>query len=245
MKPTVEAVANFAGAASLSFDPNEQIRAQAHYDLGSNAPAVAGALATKKAVVGSKLKSGFTNLTTELANGAKASGQRLIQKVQAGPLGNEIGAVGPNVRRTYLNNKYGRTGNLNYDITLRGYLEKVNSLDVSSNPGEAVFYSGWNPSGVSNRKLGEALLVKRWTTLEQTPGGKWLDQEKLYGSPKRGDFLDPKDADKVWARLSQNYALGVKKSTTAFVNGADPERVFYKYEYPILKDNNIKIDFRD
>ncbi len=56
-------------------------------------------------------------------------------------------------RRAYLNEKFGRSGDINYDITLRGYLERVDSLGVSSRPGEAVFYSGWNPAGVSIRAL--------------------------------------------------------------------------------------------
>jgi len=150
------------------------------------------------------------------------------------------------VRRAYLNEKFGRSGDINYDITLRGYLERVDSLGVSSRPGEAVFYSGWNPAGVSNRDLGEAFArQKGWTTLEQTPGGKWLDQEKLYGSAKQGDFLNPADADKVWAKLSQRYAEGVEDSATAFVNGAKPDRVFYQYEYPILLEKGIKINFMD
>ncbi|MDR3503556.1 MAG: hypothetical protein P4L79_13345, partial [Legionella sp.] len=147
-------------------------------------------------------------------------------------------------RRVYLNEKFGRTGDLNYDIAFRGYMEKVDTLNVASKPGEAVFYSGWNPSGISNRELGEAFArSKGWTTLEQTTGGKWLDQEKLYGSSKQGDFLKPVDADKVWARLSQNYAMGVEKSVTAFVNGANSNRVFYQYEYPILMNRGIKIKF--
>jgi hypothetical protein len=150
-------------------------------------------------------------------------------------------------RRAYLNERYGRTGDLNYDITLRGYLEKVDSLDVSTNPGQAVFYSGWNPAGVSNRKLAEAFsLNKGWTILEQTPGGKWLNQEKLYGSDRWAtDLLAPVDADRVWTKLSQQYANGVQNSATAFVNGAKQNRVFYKYEYPILQKNKIDIDFRD
>lgn len=156
------------------------------------------------------------------------------------------GAEALAVRRAYLNEKFGRTGNLNYDVTLRGYMEKIDSLDVSSMPGEAVFYSGKNPAGVSNRQLGEAFAKEKgWTTLEQTPGGKWLDQEKLYGSKKQGDFFEPADADKVWAKLSQRYASGAQQSATAFVNGAKPDRVFYMFEYPILQRNGVLIKFMD
>lgn len=57
--------------------------------------------------------------------------------------------------------------------------------------------------------------------------------------------MAPEDADKVWAKLSQKYAEGVEESATAFVNGAKDDRVFYKYEYPILQKNNISIDFKE
>src|SRR5665647_830563 len=61
------------------------------------------------------------------------------------------------------------------------YLELVEKLDVTTAIGKSVFYSG-----PGNRKLAELFAIAEdKTTLEMTPGGKFLDDLKLFdqGSP--------------------------------------------------------------
>lgn len=93
-------------------------------------------------------------------------------------------------RRTYLNEKFGRTGDLNTDISVRGYLDEVERLDVSSGYGESIFYSG-----PGNKARAEAFSNGGGTTLESTPGGARLDNQVLF---KR---LDPEQAIIPWERL--------------------------------------------
>jgi len=50
-----------------------------------------------------------------------------------------------------LNEKYGRTGDFNTDINVRGYLYDVEWLDISSGYGDAIFYSG--PGKRNEQKL--------------------------------------------------------------------------------------------
>jgi hypothetical protein len=110
------------------------------------------------------------------------------------------------------------------------YMKKVDSLDVSTQPNKAVFYSG-----PGNRELAEAFAEKAGkTTLEMTNGGKWLQNENLYNS------LTTNQADMVWGRLSERYAQKASGEINLFIKGANPERTFMKYEKPIL-DNNLDI----
>ncbi|MBK7662002.1 MAG: filamentous hemagglutinin N-terminal domain-containing protein [Sterolibacteriaceae bacterium] len=129
--------------------------------------------------------------------------------------------------RAYLNEKFGRTGNLDVDITLRGYMSQVERLSVGSDFGKATFWSG--PGNVTR-----AQLFARETgsiTLEQTPGGAWLNNEVLF---KR---LPPELAIKPWEQLSLRYAEGTSGPVTAFVDGASSRGVFNRIEYPTISSN--------
>ncbi len=65
------------------------------------------------------------------------------------------------------------------------YMQQAQSLDVSTAPNTAVFYSG-----PGNRGLAEDFATANGrTTLEQTSGGAWLDSQQLFapGSPLTPD----------------------------------------------------------
>lgn len=107
-------------------------------------------------------------------------------------------------------------------------MKQIESLNISSGYGKAVFYSG-----KGNRKLAEKFAKSfNKTTLEMTPGGKWLDQQVLF---KR--FDEGSDAIKPWKRLSQRYASEASGHVNAFIKGARPDHVFNTIEYPALKAN--------
>ncbi len=129
-------------------------------------------------------------------------------------------------RRDYLNKKFGRTGDLNRDINLRGYLNQAEHLDVSSEPGKAIFYSG-----PGNRARAEAFARGGGTTLESTPGGKWFDNQVLF---KR---MLPEDAQRIWDKLSERYAQQASGTATVFADGASPRGTFSRVELPILQSN--------
>ncbi len=111
--------------------------------------------------------------------------------------------------------------------TYADYLQKAQTLDVSTAPNQAVFYSG-----TGNRALAEDFATANGkTTLEMTPGGSWLDSQKLY------DVLPPDQADAIWSVLSQRYAEGASGSAVGFVEGAVPGGIFNTVEYPALQAN--------
>jgi len=129
-------------------------------------------------------------------------------------------------RRAYLNNKFGRTGNLHNDITLRGYMDEVERLDVASQPGAATYYSGRG-----NRHRAELFTKGGGITLEQTPGGGWLDSQCLF---KR---MEPNQAVRPWERLSQRFAQESSGVVNVFNDGARPDGVFGRIELPALQAN--------
>jgi hypothetical protein len=110
-------------------------------------------------------------------------------------------------------------------------MEKAQTLDVSTKPNSAVVYSG-----PGNRANAEAFCGANpgKVTLEQTPGGSWLDSQKLFddGSP-----LSQDQARQVWATLSQRYAQGASGNVVGFVKGASPTGIFETVEYPALQNN--------
>jgi hypothetical protein len=110
------------------------------------------------------------------------------------------------------------------------YMKKAESLDVSTKPNEAVFYSG-----KGNRALAETFAQDNGkTTLEMTPGGKWLDEQGLFG---KDSPLTPDQAIKVWSKISQRYAQGASGNVVGFVDGASPGGIFNRIEYDALSKN--------
>lgn len=110
------------------------------------------------------------------------------------------------------------------------YLALVEQLDVTTAISKSVFYSG-----PGNRKLAETYAIAEdKTTLEMTPGGKYLDEQKLF---EQGSPLTPAQATQVWSRLSQRYAQQAAGDVFCFVTGARPTGVFTTVELPELKKN--------
>jgi hypothetical protein len=93
----------------------------------------------------------------------------------------------------------------------------------------SVFYSG-----PGNR--GKALHAAKngGVPIDATPGGKALNDEKLYG-----EFapVAQEEADAIWSEASEKFAKAASGDVTAFVHGASPDRVFAQTELPILLKN--------
>ena len=110
------------------------------------------------------------------------------------------------------------------------YLVLAEKLDVTVAISKSVFYSG-----PGNRKLAEQFAIAEdKITLEMTPGGKFLDDLKLFD---QGSPLKPEQATRVWSRLSQRYAEQAAGDVYCFVSGARPTGVFTTIELPELKKN--------
>ena len=120
------------------------------------------------------------------------------------------------------------------------YKNLVENLDVSTGKNSATFYSG-----KGNRELAEEFAnMNGKTTLEMTPGGKYLDDLKLFedGSP-----LTKEQSVDVWKRLSERYAENASGTAFGFIEGAWEGSIFNTIEYPTLLKNpnidNIITDF--
>ena len=72
------------------------------------------------------------------------------------------------------------------------------------------------------------------TTLEMTPGGRWLDEQQLF---RPDSPLTTEQAIQIWGRLSQRYAEGASGNVVAFVDGSRPKAIFNTIEYPSLQKN--------
>jgi hypothetical protein len=84
-------------------------------------------------------------------------------------------------------------------------------------------------------------------TLERTPGGKWMDDLKLYerlpdGRYRYEDYgLTLERTNKIWSTLSSRYADGASGAVTAFTKNVPdifkPRTIFWSTELPQLRRN--------
>ena len=116
-----------------------------------------------------------------------------------------------------------------------GLMREVEHADVASPVDGARFYSGRAPDGTRMRTFAEkGSDGVTTTTLEQTPGGKYLDDKQLYepGSP-----VSKAQADQLWGRLSERYAQDAKGEVTAFSHDPWDGSVWVTRERPALEQN--------
>ncbi len=125
------------------------------------------------------------------------------------------------------------SGNLvrSAETPLDYYMRQAQTLDVSTAENSAVFWSGQG-----NRALAEQFAQQnRRSTLELTPGGRWLDQQALF-DPATSP-LTPAQAIQVWQTISLRFAQGASGTAVGFINGARAGSTFNTIEYPALLNN--------
>jgi len=109
--------------------------------------------------------------------------------------------------------------------------------------GDSVFYSNdIGPNGEKRNRdravahaKGQSKAGKPTKTLEQTPGGEWLDSQDLFGENSPVD--DDAEALEIWKDASKKYAQRARGSVRCFVIGAKPESVFRTVEFETLLNN--------
>ena len=116
------------------------------------------------------------------------------------------------------------------DSVFARLMKAAKTLDVSTEENGAVFYSG-----LGNRQLAEDFAATTGrSTLEMTPGGRWLDSQKLFGPESP---ITPTQAVEIWSTLSRRFAAGASGHIVGFVNGARPDSIFNSVEFRALLDN--------
>ena len=110
-------------------------------------------------------------------------------------------------------------------------IKQAMTSDVSTAENCATFYSG-----PGNRAKAEAFALENGkTTLEQTPGGKWMDDQKLFEREIPGLSLAHKM--RIWQTLSKRYADAASGTCIGFVENARPNSIFNSVEYQALTRN--------
>ncbi len=114
---------------------------------------------------------------------------------------------------------------------LRTLVSDPKLLDIATKPNTATFYSGR-----VELKAGQYLKAREWAEtfsnriiLEQTSGGRWLDQIKAYKK-----LINQPVADEIWTTLSRRYAESVSGEVVV-VKGAMRSDAVLHAEMKILK----------
>jgi hypothetical protein len=113
-------------------------------------------------------------------------------------------------------------------------MQQVERVNVSTPPGGAVFWSGF--------RQGNQAAAMKWaqqtgrSTIEMTPGGRWLTSLDVYGPTSP---FTRAQADAAWRRLSQRFAEEAQGEASAFLKGTsfNPRSTFYGTELPTLYGN--------
>jgi hypothetical protein len=117
---------------------------------------------------------------------------------------------------------------LSYNTIVSG----VDTLNVSTLPNTAVFYSG------GTRSVAEAYAsTNGLRTLEQTSGGGYLDNIGLFDNTVVG--VGRAEANAIWRQTSTNYAAQASGNVTAILDmqKLSPTGAFWQAELPTLLGN--------
>lgn len=116
-------------------------------------------------------------------------------------------------------------------LSYQRLLDGVDELDVTTGRSQSVFYSGRGArEAAENHATSNGL-----TTLEQTAGGRHLDDLRLFDGTVADVGGD--QAANVWGRVSSNYAPQASGDVTAIVNNPRPTSIFLTQELPTLLQN--------
>ncbi len=116
-----------------------------------------------------------------------------------------------------------------------------NTLDFSTARDGAVFWSGDNMKH-----------AQRWaaangkTTVEQTPGGAYLDRLNLFGMNGAPTNLTGQQAADIWNVASERFARGASGDVNVFQSGTSKKgqwglRTWWRLEKPILTKENRNV----
>jgi len=118
------------------------------------------------------------------------------------------------------------------ELTYSALVNGAHTLDVATMPNTAVFYSGGTRSSAEAYAAANGLK-----TLEQTAGGQYLDDLRLFddtinGVSKPGAFI-------IWSKVSTEYASKATGSVTAILDMKKLQNssVFMTTELPTLLNN--------
>ncbi|AKL98222.1 hemagglutinin repeat-containing protein [Endomicrobium proavitum] len=110
-------------------------------------------------------------------------------------------------------------------------------LDAYTPLNKSVVYSGSIANEEAAMRFAQQNNLIR---IDDTAGGKFLKTYDLYN-------INPTIGDTYWGALSEKYASQASGVVNAFVEGASPDRIFKKIEYPTFKanDNVLQINYYD
>lgn len=116
------------------------------------------------------------------------------------------------------------------------YMRKARTIDVSTARNDAVLWSGRGAREASE----DFAYFHGKTTLEGSPGGYWLDQERLFPDAKNWSPLTVPEAREVWATISKRYVEGASGSMVGILRNPYHRSIFMTVEQPAaLKNPNV------
>jgi hypothetical protein len=120
------------------------------------------------------------------------------------------------------------------------YLNSViDDLNVNVARNKAVYWSGPRAMKTAARFARK----KGKSTLEMTPGGKWLDDLKLFNTGGNGSFsqISYKDKKELWRRISGRFVESTRGEAIAVLDKPYPGSIYLKTERDGLIRKGVRL----
>lgn len=97
----------------------------------------------------------------------------------------------------------------------------------------AIFYSGGE--GAARKAAEKAADDLGKVTLGRTPGGKWLDEQRLFDQ-SNAHKMSVKEAGETWDLTSRQYARQASGDVRAYIKDPQANSTYYRIELPALRE---------
>ncbi len=116
----------------------------------------------------------------------------------------------------------------------------VDDLNVNVARNKAVYWSG-GPRAMKTAARYARMRGK--STLEMTPGGKWLNDLKLFKKGGDGSFSQIANNDKIqlWNRISGRFVESTRGEAIAVLNKPKPGSIYLRTERKKMIENGVRL----
>ncbi|MGA9628426.1 MAG: hypothetical protein WBQ42_00040 [Candidatus Rickettsiella isopodorum] len=118
--------------------------------------------------------------------------------------------------------------------TAEQVVQHANQLGLKTERDQLLLWSGLGKNGVELSQ--EYALAHGGTTLEMTPGGKWLNEMDLFGAGSSFSFAE---ARKIWESVSMSTMRLASGQVRSFIGQVNPSSIYSQEIQELLQNEKV------